>query len=87
MNIVQVRHFADPAAKRYTYNVPAGVHLTKGDIVLVKNSGGKEVVAQCVSNSEDLSDNAIDMIMSGSKVISNVIGKYSLVEFNKTFEF
>lgn len=87
MNVVQVRHFADLSAKRYTYNVPAGIKLAKDDIVLVKNSGGKEVVAQCVSDSEDLSENAIDMIMSGKKVISNVIGKYSLVEFVKVFEF
>lgn len=69
MNIVQVRHLQDKNAKRYTYKVPDDESLNKGDMVLARNANGKESVAICVTDSENLSTNAIDMIMCGAEVL------------------
>lgn len=77
-NVVQVRIAEDKSQKRYTYNVPENVVLSKGDIVCVQNHNGRKTIAICVTDSEYLSDNDIDMIMNDSQVISNVIGKYQL---------
>lgn len=82
-NIVQVRHLSDMSTRRYTYNVPANVQLIKGDTVKVKNNNGKETISVCVTNSEMVSNNTIDMIMSGNKVISEVIGIYKLEMFEE----
>lgn len=76
--VVQVRLFSDSNAKRYAYNVPESLELHKGDIVRVRNKDGKEAIAFCVTDSEHLSDNAVDMLMSGQNILSNVIGKYTL---------
>lgn len=81
MNIVQVRHIQDKNAKRYTYKVPDNESLNKGDMVLTRNVNGKESVAICVTDSENLSTNAIDMIMCGAEVLSEVIGEYKFYKF------
>lgn len=81
MNVVQVRFTEDRSAKRYTYQVPEGICLSKGDMVRTKNINGKEYVAICVTNSEVLSENAIDMLMSGNKVISSIVGVYTFYSF------
>lgn len=81
MNIVQVRHLQDKNAKRYTYKVPDDESLNKGDMVLARNANGKESVAICVTDSENLSSNAIDMIMCGAEVLSEVIGEYKFYKF------
>ena len=81
MNIVQVRHIQDKNAKRYTYKVPDNESLNKGDMVLTRNVNGKESVAICATDSENLSTNAIDMIMCGAEVLSEVIGIYKFCKF------
>jgi hypothetical protein len=86
MNIVQVRHLQDKNAKRYTYKVPENKSLNKGDMVLTRNVNGKESVAICVTDSENLSTNAIDMIMCGAEVLSEVIGIYKCCKFETESE-
>lgn len=86
MNIVQVRHLQDKNAKRYTYKVPNKESLNKGDMVLTQNANGKESIAVCVTDSENLSANAIDMIMCGAEVPSEVIGIYKLCKFKTESE-
>lgn len=81
MNIVQVRHIQDKNAKRYTCKVPDNESLNKGDIVLTRNTNDKESIAVCVTDSENLSTNAIDMIMCGAEVLSEVIGIYKFCKF------
>lgn len=86
MNIVQVRHIQGTNAKRYTYKVPDKESLNKGDMVLTRNVNGKESVAICVTDSENLSANAIDMIMCGAEVLSEVIGVYKFCKFETESE-
>lgn len=81
MNIVQVKHLQDKDAKRYTYKVPDDESLNKGDMVLARNANGKESVAVCVTDSENLSSNAIDMIMCGAEVLSEIVGLYEFCSF------
>lgn len=86
MYIVQVRHIQDKNAKRYTYKVPDNESLNKGDMVLTRNVNGKENVAICVTDSENLSTNAIDMIMCGAEVLSEVVGIYKFCKFKTESE-
>lgn len=81
MNIVQVTLFEDTTKKRYTYKLPNDITLKKGYIVRVRNSDGREVPATCVTDSEVLSDNAVNMVMGGKNVCSSVIGMYSYMDF------
>lgn len=83
MNIVQVNFINSITQKRYTYKVPNGISLNKGDIIRVRNKDGKEAIAVCVTNTENLSNNAVDMVMDGLDVLSNVIGVYNLVKFQE----
>lgn len=83
MNIVQVNFINSITQKRYTYKVPNGINLNKGDIIRVRNKDGKEAIAVCVTNSENLSYNAVDMVMGGLDVLSDVIGVYNLVKFQE----
>lgn len=80
-NIVQVRFLQDPSKKRYKFNVPCGEEIHKGDVVRIRNKNNGEVIAIAETDSEKLSENAIDMIMGGKEVISWVIGKYKYDEF------
>lgn len=80
-NIVQVRFLQDPSKKRYTFNVPCNEKICKGDVVRIRNKNDSEMIAIAETNSEILSENAIDMIMGGKKVLSWVIGKYKYDEF------
>lgn len=80
-NIVQVRFLQDPSKKRYTFNVPCNEKIYKGDVVRVRNKNDSEMIAIAETDSEMLSENAIDMIMGGKEVISWVIGKYKYDEF------
>lgn len=82
MNIVQVNLYEDPTKKRYTYKVPAGICLKRGYIVKVKNTNGRELPAVCVSDSEDVNDNVISMIMNGNKPVSSVMGLFSYIDFD-----
>lgn len=80
-NIVQVRFLQDTSKKRYTFNVPCNEKICKGDVVRIRNKNDSEMIAIAETDSEMLSENAIDMIMGGKDVISWVIGKYKYDEF------
>lgn len=86
MNIVQTNLIESCSQKRYTYKVPEDITLKKNDIVRVRNKNGKngkETIMVCVTDSENLSDNAVDMVMDGLNVLDNVIGVYNLVKFQE----
>lgn len=88
-NIVQVRFLQDPSKKRYTFNVPSDEKIRKGDVVRIRNKNNSEMIAIAETDSETLSENAIDMIMGGKEVISWVIGKYKydgFIDLNITTE-
>ena len=82
-NIVQVRFLQDPSKKRYTFNVPCNEKICKGDVVQIRNKNDSEMIAIAETDSEMLSENAIDMIMGGKEVISWVIGKYEYNGFEE----
>lgn len=86
MNIVQANLIESYSQKRYTYKVPEDITLKKNDIIRVRNKNGKngkeiikEIIMVCVTDSENLSDNAVDMVMDGLDVLSDVIGVYNCV--------
>lgn len=80
-NVVQVRFLQDSSKKRYTFNVPCNEKICKGDVVRIRNKNDSEMIAIAETDSEILSENAIDMIMGGKEVLSWVIGKYKYDEF------
>lgn len=82
-NVVQVRFLQDSSKKRYTFNVPCNEKICKGDVVRIRNKNDGEMIAIAETNSEMLSENAIDMIIGGKEVLSWVIGKY---EYNGFLE-
>lgn len=79
MNIVQVVHIGG-VGTRYTFKVPEGIRLEKGQMVQVKDKHGYHM-CECVTDSYDLDEYAIDMIMNGKKVTAAVTGVYSLTKF------
>lgn len=82
-NIVQVRFLQDPSKKRYTFNVPCNEKICKGDVVRIRNKNDGEMIAIAETDSEMLSENAINMIMGGKEVLSWVIGKYEYNGFEE----
>lgn len=80
MNIVQIEHKGSPV--RYTFEVPEGVRLHKGDIVQVKDKRGYHIV-ECVTDSHEVDDELLDMIMDGKQVTASVTGIYKLDDFNE----
>lgn len=88
MNIVQVKLIENYSQKRYTCEVPKDITLKKNDVVRVRNKNGKngkETIMVCVTDSENLSDNAVDMVMDGLNVLDNVVGVYNLVKFQEMY--
>lgn len=85
-NIVQVYLMEDIFKKRYTYNVPFGKALKKGDVVKVKDQNGGELAAICATDSKFIEDDIVDMIMCGNAVLSGVIGIYRYESYTKTEE-
>ena len=83
MNIVQIMHEGYPV--RYTFEVPEGVRLHKGDIVQVKDKRGYHIV-ECVTDSHEVDDELLDMIMDGKQVTASVTGIYKLTEFGEELE-
>ena len=71
MNIVQIEHKGYPV--RYTFEVPEGVRLHKGDIVQVKDKRGYHIV-ECVTDSHEVADELLDMIMDGKQVTADKAG-------------
>lgn len=81
MNIVQIQYPNNVERKRYTFKVPDGIIIRENDVVRVRNRGGNEEIGIAVTDSVDVSDNIVDMIMSGKEVVSSVIGKYEYLPY------
>lgn len=80
MNIVQAKHLDGIYDKRYTYRLPDGVMVAADTLLKVENQKtGKPDIVRAVTNSEDVNQNTLDMIMQGQKVKSRVIGTYFLI--------
>ena len=79
MNIVQIVHNGYPV--RYTFEVPEGVKLHMGDIVQVKDKRAYHIV-ECVTDSHEVDEEMLDMIMDGKQVTASVTGIYKLTEFD-----
>lgn len=82
MNIIQVVHLEDVTKTRYTYEVPPYMRINKGILLQVHNKYGKAVV-RSVTDSSDVDDNVLDMIMEGKKVTAKVTGVYKLLDFEE----
>ena len=84
MNIVQVVHIGGFGA-RYTFEVPAGIKLKKGQMVQVKDKRGYHIV-ECVTDSHEVDEELLDMIMDGKQVTASVTGVYKLTKFGEEIE-
>lgn len=86
MNIVQVKFFNNN--KRYTYKLPMGIKIKKDTLLKVENkkTGGLDIVIS-VTDSAEVDENILNMIMQGKSVLSSVVGIYTLTvlsQSNKT---
>lgn len=80
MNIIQAKHIVNSTDKVYTYQLPKGVFVRTDSLLLVENNqtGGRDLV-KAVTNSEDVNDNILKMIMQGQNVRSKVLGMYFMI--------
>lgn len=72
-NIVNVVHLEDAEKKWYTFGVPGGVTLKKDDYVQVHGNQ----ICRCVTDSAEVDDKMLEMIMRGQKLISEITGIYT----------
>ena len=80
MNVIQAKHLYGISDKRYTYRLPDGVIVTADMLLLVENQKtGKPDIVRAVTNSEDVNQNTLNMIMQGQKLRSRVIGTYFVI--------
>lgn len=79
-NIVQVIHEEGYTKDRYCFEVPLDITLAKDDVVLVATKNGNKI-ARCATKTVMMSDEMIDMMMWGKKVIGKVLGKFDYKEF------
>lgn len=80
MNIVQAKHLDGIYDKRYTYRLPDGVMVAADTLLKVENQKtGKPDIVRAVTNSEDVNQNTLNMIMQGQKIKSRVIGIYFMI--------
>lgn len=84
MNIIQTRvinMFGNPSGTKYIFRVPEGVEIAKDTLLLAQRNGGKEgtQIVKSVTNSAEVSDEVLEMITDGRKVISSIIGELRLV--------
>lgn len=85
MNIIQARivnSFGDGYGKKYIFKVPDGVSIKKDTLLAAEKNGGKDgiQIVKAVSDSIEVTDEVLDMIMDGKEVISSIIGAYELHE-------
>lgn len=85
MNIIQTRvinMFGDPSGTKYIFRVPEGVEIAKDTLLLAQRNGGKEgtQIVKSVTNSAEVSDEVLEMITDGRKVISSIIGELRLIK-------
>lgn len=83
MNIIQARivnSFGDGYGKKYIFKVPDGVSIKKDTLLAAEKNGGKDgiQIVKAVSDSIEVTDEVLDMIMDGKEVISSIIGVYEL---------
>lgn len=83
MNIIQTRivnSFGDGYGKNYIFKVPDGVSIKKDTLLAAEKNGGKDgiQIVKAVSDSIEVTDEVLDMIMDGKQVISSIIGVYEL---------
>ena len=87
MNIIQAKHINDNVGKIYTYKVPEDYLIPKNTLMLAENKRtGKGDIVIATSNSAEVNDNVLNMIMQGKEVISSVVGIYWLAEFSNMSE-
>jgi len=79
MNIVQVRFPND--CRRYNFMLPHGEKVEKGSYVCCETKNGRCAIAECVTDSEEVSENVVDMIMEGKNVTSKIVGVFKLDTF------
>ena len=79
--IVIVHHLKD--VQHYLFSVPDGQNLSKGDLVLVRNSRG-EVPAVCVCSSFSVPENVLSALQQryGGKSLKPVIGIAKMTRFD-----
>lgn len=85
MNIIQTRvinMFGDPSGTKYIFRVPEGVEIAKDTLMLAQRNGGKEgtQIVKSVTNSAEVSNEVLEMITDGRKVISSIIGELRLIK-------
>lgn len=80
MNIVQAEHIGDIYRKAYTYKLPDGVRIEAGKYILVENKQTRSNdIVKTITDSEDVNENVLKMIMGEQEVRSKVLGEYVLV--------
>ena len=81
MNVVVIQH--QPNGKKYTYEVPFGVFLQKGDRVIVENARGRNE-GVCLTNSHSVDKETLSIIceISGAELpLAKVVGRYAIERF------
>lgn len=77
MNIVQAKHLKDYTEIIYTYKLPREFRVDKGNLLLVENKANQTTdIAVAVTDSEDVNENVLNMIMKGQTVCSKVLAIY-----------
>lgn len=73
-NIVNVVHPEDAEKKWYTFRVPSGITLKKGNYVQVHGTQ----ICRCVTDSAEVDAKILEMIMRGQTLTSEITGIYTL---------
>ena len=77
MNIIQAKHINDLAGKSYTYKITDTRRIEKDTLLVVENKKtGKLNLVISTTDSEDVNENVLNMIMQGKEVRSKVLGEY-----------
>lgn len=80
MNIVIVKHLDDQFDRRYTFNVPDGCKLNKGDVVMVNTKLGGRFV-ECMTDSHIVPEEIAEATANSKKITGNVVGKVFVEPF------
>lgn len=79
-NLVAVKY--EGGCVVYTFKVPHGVKITKGEYVVVQNKDGTQKIVEAVTDSFEMNAGDVKTI-TGIKVISNVVGKVEMKLFGE----
>lgn len=87
MNIIQAKFLNDLVGKNYTYKITGTRRIRKDTLLLVENKKtGKPNIVISTTDSEDVSENVLNMIMQGKEVCSKVLGEYLYFEHRTVTE-